>query len=79
MYICNCMGITEREVRGAIDLGATTVAELSGDLGLGTCCGKCVPEASAILRSACHRQVVPVAAIGQSPVSGSASRARGGD
>lgn len=53
MYICNCMGITEREIRGAADLGCETVAELSRDLGVGTCCGKCVPEARALLRSCC--------------------------
>ena len=50
MYICNCMGITEREIRGAAQLGCESVADLSRDLGLGTCCGKCLPEASGVLR-----------------------------
>jgi bacterioferritin-associated ferredoxin len=54
MYICNCMGVTDREIRGAADLGCETVADLSRDLGVGTCCGKCVPEASALLRSCCR-------------------------
>jgi bacterioferritin-associated ferredoxin len=50
MYICNCNGITEREIRGAVELGCQSVADLSRDLGLGTCCGKCVPDAHGILR-----------------------------
>ena len=54
MYICNCNGITDREIRGAAELGCRTVADLGRDLGVGTCCGKCVPEAHAILK-ACAR------------------------
>jgi bacterioferritin-associated ferredoxin len=51
MYICVCNGITEREIRGAAELGCSTLAELSRDLGVATCCGKCAPEAYSILRS----------------------------
>jgi bacterioferritin-associated ferredoxin len=51
MYICNCMGVTEREIRGAADLGCGSLAELSQDLGVGTCCGKCLPDASRLLRN----------------------------
>ena len=50
MYLCNCNGISEREVRGAVDLGCTSVADLSRELGVGTCCGKCVPDARKLLR-----------------------------
>jgi bacterioferritin-associated ferredoxin len=53
MYICNCMGVTDREIRGAADLGCETVADLARDLGVGTCCGKCVPEASRLLHGCC--------------------------
>jgi bacterioferritin-associated ferredoxin len=51
MYICNCMGVTEREIRGAADLGCESIAELSQGLGVGTCCGKCLPDANRLLRS----------------------------
>jgi bacterioferritin-associated ferredoxin len=54
MYICNCMGVTDREIRGAVDLGCQSVADLTRDLGVGSCCGKCVPEAGALLRSCCQ-------------------------
>lgn len=50
MYICNCMGITEREIRGAAELGCASVADLGDALGVGTCCGKCLPEASRLIR-----------------------------
>lgn len=58
MYICNCMGVTDREIRGAADLGCETVADLTRDLGVGSCCGKCVPEAGALLRSCCKNVAV---------------------
>ena len=51
MYVCNCNGITEREIRGAADLGCATLADLSRELGVATCCGKCAPEARRVLNA----------------------------
>ena len=51
MYICICNGITEREIRGAAELGCETLADLTRDLGVASCCGKCGPEAREILNS----------------------------
>jgi bacterioferritin-associated ferredoxin len=51
MYICICNGVTEREIRGAADLGCSTLDDLSRDLGVATCCGKCAPEARRVLNS----------------------------
>jgi bacterioferritin-associated ferredoxin len=50
MYLCNCNGITEREIQGAVELGCASVADLTRDLGVGSCCGKCVPDARQLLR-----------------------------
>ncbi len=50
MYICNCTGITESEIRGAVELGCATLHDLRRDLGVATCCGKCAPEARKLLR-----------------------------
>jgi bacterioferritin-associated ferredoxin len=50
MYICICNAVTEREIRGAASLGCATVEDLRRDLGVGDCCGKCVPEARDVLR-----------------------------
>jgi bacterioferritin-associated ferredoxin len=50
MYICNCNGITERQIQGAVDLGCASLEDLTRDLGVGSCCGKCVPDACKLLR-----------------------------
>ncbi|CAN5194968.1 hypothetical protein BH11PSE11_BH11PSE11_25590 [soil metagenome] len=41
MIVCICNNISEREVRQAVDLGVTSMSELSDGLGVATCCGKC--------------------------------------
>ena len=54
MYICICNAVTEREIVGAADLGCRTIEDLRRDLGVGNCCGKCVPEARNVLRKCAH-------------------------
>ncbi len=39
MYTCICNAVTEREVRGAVRLGCTSLGDLRRDLGVATCCG----------------------------------------
>lgn len=41
MIVCVCNNISEREIRQAVDLGVSSMAELRRDLGVATCCGKC--------------------------------------
>jgi len=41
MFVCVCNGITERQVREAIDLGATTLQDLTVSLGVASGCGTC--------------------------------------
>jgi bacterioferritin-associated ferredoxin len=41
MYVCLCNAITDREIRGAVALGARSVADLKSTLGVATCCGRC--------------------------------------
>ena len=53
MYICNCNGVTDSEIRGAVELGCASLSDLSRDLAVGTRCGKCVPEACRLLRQSC--------------------------
>ena len=52
MYICLCNAITERQIRQAVDLGATTIQELREGLGVATNCGKCDGCAREVLRDA---------------------------
>ena len=49
MYICICKAVTERELREAIAGGCTTLGHLRAELGVGACCGKCAPEAKAMV------------------------------
>lgn len=55
MYLCNCNGISEGEVRAAVELGCNTLHDLRRDLGVAACCGKCEPDARSLLErcSAC--------------------------
>ncbi len=41
MYICICKAVTDREIREAVQDGATTVRSLRKQLGCTGQCGKC--------------------------------------
>jgi bacterioferritin-associated ferredoxin len=49
MIVCVCRAVSDRHIRTAVSGGVSCVRELSRQTGLGTCCGKCVPEARATL------------------------------
>ncbi len=49
MYVCLCRGITDQDIKDAINNGAQSYKEIREMLDLGTCCGRCAPEARAIL------------------------------
>jgi bacterioferritin-associated ferredoxin len=44
MYVCLCKGITDRQIREAIEDGTTTLRGLSSQLGCSTQCGRCKPQ-----------------------------------
>ncbi|MCB5364625.1 (2Fe-2S)-binding protein [Pusillimonas sp. CC-YST705] len=45
MFICVCNAITERQVQAAVAAGASTMADLQGELGVATNCGCCMDTA----------------------------------
>jgi len=49
MIICVCKAVSDRHIKSAVKNGATSLRDLTRDLGVGTCCGKCVPDAKAAL------------------------------
>ncbi|MES2743532.1 MAG: (2Fe-2S)-binding protein [Pseudomonadota bacterium] len=49
MIVCVCNNISDREIRQAVDLGLSSMAELRRDLGVATCCGKCHSCAKEVL------------------------------
>ena len=52
MYICICNAITERDVRECVRRGCCSMDQLSVELGVGSCCGRCRPVAKEILDEA---------------------------
>jgi bacterioferritin-associated ferredoxin len=49
MIVCVCKAVSERHIRSAVKDGASCMRDLARELGVGTCCGKCVAEAKATL------------------------------
>jgi bacterioferritin-associated ferredoxin len=49
MIVCVCNNISDREIRQAVDLGLSSMSELHKELGVGTCCGKCVSYAREVM------------------------------
>lgn len=49
MYVCLCRGITDQDIKDAMANGAETYREVRDLLDLGTCCGRCAPEARIII------------------------------
>jgi len=59
MIICVCKAVSDRHIRAAVNCGATSLRDLTRELGIGTCCGKCVPEARATLSSSLDSRSQP--------------------
>ncbi|HEX3845902.1 MAG TPA: (2Fe-2S)-binding protein [Steroidobacteraceae bacterium] len=49
MIVCVCKAVSDRHIRAAVQDGASCMRDLTRELGVGTCCGKCVPEARSVL------------------------------
>jgi bacterioferritin-associated ferredoxin len=49
MIVCVCNNISDREIRQAVDLGLSSMSDLYKELGVGTCCGKCVSYAREVM------------------------------
>jgi len=67
MYVCICNGITDKQIRRAARNGASSLNELSGELGVAAGCGSCARMAEDILseertRISTPRQFVPAPA-----------------
>ena len=64
MIVCVCKAVSEKHLQAAIDKGAVSLGQIVQELGVGTCCGSCVPfveEKLAACRSA-HRRPLKNAA-----------------
>lgn len=59
MIVCICKAVSDRRIRSAVGEGAVSLRDLSRELGLGTCCGKCVPQAREVLTEALAVRSIP--------------------
>jgi bacterioferritin-associated ferredoxin len=50
MYVCLCKGITDTQIRAAVDDGATSMRDVRNSLGVASQCGKCGILTRQILR-----------------------------
>lgn len=56
MYVCVCKAVSDNRIKRMVEEGVTTLREISRETALGTCCGKCVPAARAVLSEALAAQ-----------------------
>ncbi len=49
MYVCLCRGITDQQIREAIQDGAQSVMDVAQRLGAGTGCGGCLEYTQALI------------------------------
>ncbi|MFD0414467.1 bacterioferritin-associated ferredoxin [Streptomyces sp. NPDC127108] len=57
VYVCNCFGVTEEQVKKHAEGGACTPRQIASACKAGTDCGSCVRRIQALLgRGACPRR-----------------------
>lgn len=49
MYVCMCHAISDRQIREAVDRGATSLNEVQAHLPVADCCGCCAQTAQDII------------------------------
>lgn len=55
MYVCNCNGVTTREVDEAIEAGESCPESVLAFHGCERCCGQCLPEIADRIGGTCGR------------------------
>jgi len=49
MYVCVCHAVTDRQIRAAVDLGASSLSEVQCQLPVASCCGHCEETARQVV------------------------------
>ena len=68
MWVCHCKGVTDRQIRSAINAGARSVLEIGAHCRAGTGCGGCVPEVCRLLEDHLTGQAFYAASCGDCPL-----------
>jgi bacterioferritin-associated ferredoxin len=59
MIICVCKAVSDRRIRAAVNKGASSLRDLTLELGVGSCCGKCLPHVKATLSQCVNAREEP--------------------
>ena len=51
MLVCVCNGISDKQIDSALANGSSNFKEIKSELGIGNCCGQCVPFAKEMVAS----------------------------
>lgn len=57
MYVCLCKGITDTQIRAAVQDGASSLRDVNRTLGVASQCGKCGVMARDIVRASVEHSV----------------------
>lgn len=67
MYICICNAVTEKDIHKAIKNGACSMNDLSEQLKVGTCCGRCKDCAKEMLNEYSPTHIQTLIMLGLQP------------
>jgi len=51
VYVCLCKGVTDSDIKRAVESGATSFKEVRDELGVATNCGSCACAAKKLVHS----------------------------
>ncbi|PHV11028.1 (2Fe-2S)-binding protein [Chitinimonas sp. BJB300] len=57
MYVCICNAVTDKQILRAVEHGCDSMRDLRIELGVAGCCGKCAPDARALLLESKRQQM----------------------
>jgi bacterioferritin-associated ferredoxin len=57
MYVCICKGITDSQIRAAVEDGASSLSDIRNTLGVASQCGKCGVLTNEIVRETLNNNI----------------------
>jgi bacterioferritin-associated ferredoxin len=65
MYVCICNGVTDRDIRQAVEAGCRSLPELTMRTGAGATCGSCLDLAAQLMEDARGVRDLPLPLLSQ--------------
>ena len=59
MYVCLCKGITDHQIRNAVEDGARNMHQMRNALGVSTQCGMCAGQVKSIMNESLKEEELP--------------------